>query len=89
MTVPLREAGASCGAKAATLGRLSAAGLAAVKERLSMRLARFTGYHARFTAAVARARDDPSWVTATDRDSAHRVWFELHEDLLATLGRPR
>ncbi|WP_298328097.1 hypothetical protein [Haloactinopolyspora sp.] len=41
------------------------------------------------STAVTRARTDPTWVTATDRESAHRVWFELHEDLLATLGRTR
>ncbi|MDQ1594975.1 MAG: hypothetical protein QOH40_1531, partial [Arthrobacter pascens] len=26
---------------------------------------------------------------ATDRDSFHRIWFELHEDLIATLGLRR
>jgi hypothetical protein len=25
-------------------------------------------------------------VDRTDVDSCHRVWFELHEDLVATLG---
>ncbi|WP_245966848.1 hypothetical protein [Sphaerisporangium album] len=33
----------------------------------------------RFTAALAGARVD----------SCHRVWFELHEDLIATLGLDR
>ena len=63
--------------------------LARIEECLTAQLGRFAGYHARFAAAVDRAPEDPRWVTATDRDSAHRVWFELHEDLLATLGRTR
>lgn len=44
---------------------------------------------ARFTAVLHHAADDSGWVTGTDRDSAHRVWFELHEDLIATLGLTR
>jgi hypothetical protein len=28
-------------------------------------------------------------VDRTDVDSCHRVWFELHEDLVATLGIDR
>jgi len=67
----------------------AAHGLAAVEARLTAHLARFAGYHRRFAGAVSRAHEDTAWITATDRDSAHRVWFELHEDLLATLGRPR
>ena len=67
----------------------AAAGLAVIEERLTAYLRRFAGYHARFRDAVERAHGDAGWVTATDRDSAHRVWFELHEDLLATLGRTR
>lgn len=67
----------------------AAGGLAGIEERLTAYLRRFTGYHARFRHAVERAHGDARWVTATDRDSAHRVWFELHEDLLATLGRTR
>ncbi|WP_043500690.1 hypothetical protein [Georgenia sp. SUBG003] len=62
---------------------------AVLEEQLVRQLPRFGGYHERFCAAVDRARADPAWVAATDRESAHRVWFELHEDLLATLGRPR
>lgn len=67
----------------------SADALASIETRLGAQLPRFSGYHARFTAAVEHARGDPSWIAATDRDSAHRVWFELHEDLLATLTRAR
>ena len=66
-----------------------AAALAGLEDRLTRHLARFAGYHARFAAALAAAADDPAWITATDRDSCHRVWFELHEDLIATLGLTR
>src|SRR5690606_18217145 len=37
----------------------------------------------------ARASADPAWITAADRESCHHVWFELHEDLIATLGLSR
>ena len=58
--------------------------------RLTDVLTRFGGYDRRFTAALRRARDgDAAWVDRTDVDSCHRVWFELHEDLLATLGIDR
>ncbi|MFG2044639.1 transcriptional regulator [Dactylosporangium sp. NPDC048998] len=56
---------------------------------LAAHLARFAGYHDRFTAALARARHDPAWITGIEVDSCHRVWFELHEDLIATLGITR
>lgn len=69
--------------------RGAAGGLAATEARLTAHLSRFAGYHARFTTALDRARHDPAWITGIDRDSAHRVWFELHEDLLATLGARR
>lgn len=57
--------------------------------RLTSDLARFGGYHTRFAAALFKADDDPAWLTGTDVDSCHRVWFELHEDLIATLGLAR
>lgn len=66
-----------------------AAALAGIEDRLAARLHRFTGYHHRFTRALARAGAEPAWITGTDRDSCHRVWFELHEDLIATLGLSR
>ena len=66
-----------------------AAALAGVEARLTAHLDRFAGYHQRFTAALTKAGDEPAWITATDRDSCHRVWFELHEDLIATLGLVR
>lgn len=58
--------------------------------RLTSALARFGGYDDRFAAALRRVRAGrPAWVDGTDVDSCHRVWFELHEDLLATLGIDR
>ncbi|MEU7835410.1 MULTISPECIES: transcriptional regulator [unclassified Nonomuraea] len=59
-------------------------------DRLRGVLTRFRGYDARFGAALARARaGQGAWVDRTDVDSCHRVWFELHEDLIATLGIDR
>ncbi|MEV7228130.1 transcriptional regulator [Polymorphospora sp. NPDC051019] len=64
--------------------------LTAVVDRLGVILARFHGYDTRFSAALTRARaGEVAWVDRTDVDSCHRVWFELHEDLLATLGIDR
>ena len=60
-----------------------------VEESLAAALPRFGGYHARFLTAVFRSDDDPRWLAGTDVDSCHRVWFELHEDLVATLGLTR
>ncbi|SDS21622.1 transcriptional regulator [Actinopolymorpha singaporensis] len=58
--------------------------------RLAGVLARFDGYDARFAAALRRARSGAhEWVDRTDVDSCHRVWFQLHEDLVATLGVDR
>lgn len=63
--------------------------LAALEARLTRHLARFAGYHRRFAAALDHAATEPAWITGIDRDSCHRVWFELHEDLIATLGLTR
>ncbi|GAB6898307.1 hypothetical protein [Kineosporia succinea] len=60
--------------------------LEGLEQRLTSVLPRFAGYHERFAGALERAEHDLHWVTGTDRDSCHRVWFELHEDLAATLG---
>lgn len=51
-------------------------------------LPRFRGYDARLTAARARS-GGAAWVDRTDVDSCHRVWLELHEGLVATLGIER
>ncbi|GAA4203836.1 transcriptional regulator [Microbispora amethystogenes] len=64
--------------------------LTPLADRLGRVLTRFRGYDTRFTAALARARaGDGAWVDQTGLDSCHRVWFELHEDLIATLGLDR
>ncbi|MGW2150918.1 transcriptional regulator [Nonomuraea bangladeshensis] len=64
--------------------------LTPLADRLGSVLTRFRGYDARFAAALARARGgDNAWVDRTDVDSCHRVWFQLHEDLIATLGLDR
>lgn len=65
-------------------------GLAPLAVRLGDLLTRFRGYDTRFAAARRRAAaGDRAWVDRTDVDSCHRVWFELHEDLIATLGIDR
>ncbi|RJL22959.1 transcriptional regulator [Bailinhaonella thermotolerans] len=64
--------------------------LAPLAARLESVLPRFRGYDDRFAAALARARaGEAAWVDSSDVDSCHRVWFELHEDLIATLGLDR
>ncbi|QBR90976.1 transcriptional regulator [Nocardioides euryhalodurans] len=75
-----------------TLGSLDELGirlrpLAAV---LADTLDRLDGYGTRFAAALAEVeRGDRRWVDALEVDSCHTVWFQLHEDLLATLGIAR
>lgn len=64
--------------------------LALLEGRLVAVLPRFTSYASRFAGALRRARaGEPGWVDRSDVDSCHRVWFELHEDLIATLGIDR
>jgi hypothetical protein len=73
----------------ARLDQLHAA-IAPVTEELAAALERFDGYGSRLTAAHARIRaGETEWLTRPTIDSYHTVWFELHEDLLATLGRRR
>ena len=53
-------------------------------------LDRFAPYGARLTAALERVEaGDIEWFTKPLIDSYHTVWFELHEDLLTTLGIER
>lgn len=53
-------------------------------------LPRFGAYRPRLDIALDRAgRGGVDWVTKPMIDSYHTVWFELHEDFLATLGRQR
>ncbi|MFI5710200.1 transcriptional regulator [Kribbella sp. NPDC051620] len=64
--------------------------LRGISHRVSAVLERLGGYDARFAAALRRVREgDGSWVDRTGADSCHTVWFELHEDLIATLGLTR
>ena len=73
----------------ARLGRLHAA-TRPVLELLDTALDRFGGYGQRLGAAHARITSgETEWLTRPTIDSYHTVWFELHEDLLATLGRRR
>lgn len=74
------------------LDELAALGiaLAPLVARLADVLTRFTGYDTRFDAALRHVRaGENEWVNGIDVDSCHRVWFQLHEDLLATLGIDR
>jgi len=69
-------------AAAATVGGVAAA-LAAVAPRLAPYARRIAD------AAAAIATGDPRFVASPRVDSLHQIWFELHEDLLVTLGRSR
>lgn len=51
---------------------------------------RFGGYAGRLAQALDKIdAGDPDWFTKPTIDSYHTVWFELHENLLATLGIER
>ncbi|MFF0344543.1 transcriptional regulator [Kribbella sp. NPDC004875] len=64
--------------------------LGPITARLVAVLPRFRDYDTRFSAALKRVTaGEPAYVDRSDVDSCHRVWFELHEDLLATLGLHR
>lgn len=64
--------------------------MAPLGRTLADALTRFGGYPDRYAAACGRAlRGERRWVDAPGIDSCHAVWFELHEDLLATLGIER
>ena len=53
-------------------------------------LPRYASYAPRMARALQRVRDNElDWFTKPVIDSYHTVWFELHEDLLATLGLDR
>ena len=56
---------------------------------LAAALPRFGRYRTRLTAALDRVRAGEVAYLADELDSYHTVWFQLHEDLLATLGVPR
>lgn len=59
-------------------------------EDLAAVLNRFDGYRQRFASALGRVRlGEAEWFTKPMIDSYHTIWFELHENLLATLGIER
>ncbi len=60
-----------------------------ITDALAVTRARFAGYGPRLVGALTEAATDPAWIDSPSRDSVHTVWFELHEHLLATLGRSR
>jgi hypothetical protein len=58
--------------------------------RLGSLLERFARYGPRMSMAVDRVEaGDHDWFTKPLIESYHTVWFELHEDLLSTLGKER
>ena len=57
---------------------------------LGAALDRFRGYGPRLEHALQRVRSgDTDWFTKPMIPSYHTVWFEMHEDLLCTLGIER
>jgi hypothetical protein len=57
---------------------------------LAAALERFSDYGPRLRSARQKVEGgDTDWFTKPLIDSYHTVWFELHEDLLATLGIER
>lgn len=60
-----------------------------ILEDLGGSLDRFSGYESRFDTAMQRALGGRLDAVADGFDSYHAVWFQLHEDLLTTLGMSR
>jgi hypothetical protein len=59
-------------------------------KELAGSLLRFANYGPRLTEALGRVQaGDIDWFTKPMIASYHTIWFELHEDLLATLGIER
>ena len=57
---------------------------------LGMALERLDGYGQRLAEARQKVEQgDTDWFTRPTIESYHSVWFELHEDLLATLNIER
>jgi hypothetical protein len=51
---------------------------------------RFAGYGTRLREALEKVvAGEHEWFTKPVIDSYHTIWFELHEDLLCTLGIER
>ena len=61
-----------------------------VCKSLADSLNRFEGYSRRFSEALHKVQNnEPEWFTKPMIDSYHTIWFELHENLLVTLGIER
>ena len=61
-----------------------------ILDDLERTLERFSGYRGRLEEALAKlGRGEIDWFTKPLIDSYHTVWFQLHEDLLTTLGIER
>lgn len=61
-----------------------------VVEAMATHLVRFSRYRERLVHARDRVlAGDGDWLCRASIDSYHTVWFEWHEDILATLGRSR
>ena len=65
------------------------AAVAPVCARLTGRLQRFAHYGPRLATALDRARRGELDQVTDSLDSYHAVWFQLHKDLLVTLGKGR
>ena len=77
---------------AAVIGELAGLddGVQPILAHLVGDLDRFGIYADRFSFALDKLRGgDNEWFTKPIMESYHTVWFELHEDLLATLGIDR
>jgi hypothetical protein len=61
----------------------------AVCAELSAAMLRFRRYRTRLANALALAKSGELDYVTNSMASYHTVWFQLHEDLLATLGRSR
>ncbi|HEY5879322.1 MAG TPA: hypothetical protein VIU11_10440 [Nakamurella sp.] len=60
-----------------------------VCDGMTAALGRFGRYRPRLADALARAESGELRYVTDDTASYHAVWFQLHEDLLVTLGRTR
>ncbi|MEM7095892.1 MAG: transcriptional regulator [Actinomycetota bacterium] len=77
---------------ATVIGRLADtdAAMQPICTDLGALLSRFNSYAPRFADALAKVQaGDIEWFTKPVIESYHTVWFELHEDLLASLGIER
>lgn len=77
---------------AAVLGRLDTVHttIRPVLDDLSAALDRYAPYTERLATAHANVHaGGADWLTRPLMDSYHTIWFELHEDLLVTLGLER